>query len=353
MGHGNETTAAAVAWSEPAGSVAPMAGSLSVEQYVDGVRRSDPAVIARAITLVESSNRAHRALAQQVVLELLPHAGGSHRIGITGVPGVGKSTFIDQLGVNLTAAGHRVAVLAVDPTSSRTGGSILGDKTRMERLAVDPDAFIRPSPAGSTLGGVTRATRETILVCEAAGYDVVLVETVGVGQSETVVADMVDFFLVLMIAGAGDDLQGIKKGVLELADMVAVNKADGDNVTRADLAAAEYRGALHLMRPASPTWTPPVVTCSGLADIGLHELWEQIEVHRSKMGASGELEDRRRAQQVRWMWSMLDERLRDDLRARPEVTDRIAALEGRVRQGALTATMAVDEVWQLYVDLRG
>lgn len=330
----------------------PMAGPLSVAEYVAGVRAGDPAVLARAITLVESSNRAHRELAQEMVLELLAHAGGAHRVGITGVPGVGKSTFIDQLGVNLTAQGHRVAVLAVDPTSSRTGGSILGDKTRMSRLAVDPDAFIRPSPAGSTLGGVTRATRETILVCEAAGFDVVLVETVGVGQSETVVADMVDFFLVLMIAGAGDDLQGIKKGVLELADMVAINKADGDNLTRAELAAADYRGALHLMRPASPTWTPPVVTCSGLADLGLDELWAQIETHREKMGATGELEERRRAQQVRWMWSMLDDRLRDDLRRHARVTERISELESGVRRGELTATVAVDDVWELYLSLR-
>jgi LAO/AO transport system kinase len=329
-----------------------MAGPLSVAQYVAGVRAGDPAVLARAITLVESSNRTHRAMAQEMVLELLPDAGGAHRVGITGVPGVGKSTFIDQLGVNLTARGHRVAVLAVDPTSSRTGGSILGDKTRMSRLAVDPNAFIRPSPAGSTLGGVTRATRETILVCEAAGYDVVLVETVGVGQSETVVADMVDFFLVLMIAGAGDDLQGIKKGVLELADMVAVNKADGDNLTRAELAAADYRGALHLMRPASPTWTPPVLTCSGLADLGLDELWTQIETHRAKMGATGELEERRRSQQVRWMWSMLDDRLRDDLRAHDRVTERISELESSVRRGELTATVAVDQVWELYLSLR-
>lgn len=329
-----------------------MAGPLSVADYVEGVRASDPAVLARAITLVESTNPEHRRLAHRVVLELLPDSGRAHRVGITGVPGVGKSTFIDQLGVDLTSTGHRVAVLAVDPTSSRTGGSILGDKTRMERLAVDPAAFIRPSPAGSTLGGVTRATRETILVCEAAGYDVVLVETVGVGQSETVVADMVDFFLVLMIAGAGDDLQGIKKGVLELADMVAINKADGDNRSRAELAAADYRSALHLIRPASPTWTPPVLTCSGLTDEGLDELWAQIEVHREKLSATGELEERRRGQQVRWMWSMLDDRLRDDLRGRPEVTERIGELEALVRRGELTASMAVDDVWELYLNLR-
>lgn len=329
-----------------------MAKTLTVEDYVAGVRASDRAVLARAITLVESANRAHRQLAQQVLAELLPFTGGAHRVGITGVPGVGKSTFIDQLGIDLTGRGHRVAVLAVDPTSSRTGGSILGDKTRMARLAVDPAAFIRPSPAGATLGGVTRATRETILICEAAGYDVVLVETVGVGQSETVVADMVDFFLVLMLAGAGDDLQGIKKGVLELADMVAINKADGDNRARAELAAGDYRAALHLMSPASPTWSPPVVLCSGLQGDGLGELWHQIEVHREKLGATGELEDRRRAQQVRWMWSMLDDRLRDDLRGDDAVVERLVELERAVRDGRVPATAAVDELWDLYVGRR-
>ena len=329
-----------------------MAAPLTVAEYVQGVLASDSATLARTITLLESRNLEHQRLAQQVLAELLAHSGGARRVGITGVPGVGKSTFIDQLGVNLTARGHRVAVLAVDPTSSRTGGSILGDKTRMSRLAVDPQAFIRPSPAGSTLGGVTRATRETILVCEAAGYDVVLVETVGVGQSETVVAEMVDFFLVLMLSGAGDDLQGIKKGVLELADLIAVNKADGDNRTRAELAAADYRAALHLMRPASPTWSPPVVLCSGLADEGLDELWEQIEIHREKMGASGELASRRSAQQVRWMRSMLDERLRDDLRSHPELTGRIDDLESRVRDGSLPATTAVERIWDLYVQVR-
>ncbi len=329
-----------------------MATPLSVAEHVDGVLAGDRTVLARTITLLESRNLAHRRVAQDVLQALLPHSGGAHRVGVTGVPGVGKSTFIDQLGVNLTAAGRQVAVLAVDPTSSRSGGSILGDKTRMERLSVDPAAFIRPSPAGETLGGVTRATRETVLVCEAAGFDVVLVETVGVGQSETVVADMVDFFLVLMLSGAGDDLQGIKKGVLELADMVAVNKADGDNVTRAELAASEYRSALHLMSPASPTWTPPVVTCSALTDVGLDTLWHQVELHREKMSASGELQARRRQQQVRWMWSMLDERLRDDLRSQAGVTDRLVELTEQVQDGRLTATVAVDQVWDLYLSLR-
>ncbi len=329
-----------------------MAIRLTVDDYVDGVRAGDRAILARTITLVESANREHRQLAQQVLAALLPWTGGAHRVGITGVPGVGKSTFIDQLGIDLTARGHRVAVLAVDPTSSRTGGSILGDKTRMSRLAVDPHAFIRPSPAGATLGGVTRATRETILVCEAGGYDVVLVETVGVGQSETVVADMVDFFLVLMLAGAGDDLQGIKKGVLELADMVAINKADGDNRARAELAAADYRAALHLMSPASPNWSPPVVLCSGLEGTGLGALWHQIEVHRDKLGASGELDERRRGQQVRWMWSMLDDRLRDDLRSDARLVERLGTLEAAVRDGRVPATTAVDELWDLYVHHR-
>ncbi len=329
-----------------------MAAVLPIDEYADGVRAGDRTVLARAITLIESQNPDHRRVAQALIQELLPSTGGSHRVGITGVPGVGKSTFIDQLGIDLTAAGHRVAVLAVDPTSSRTGGSILGDKTRMERLAVDPAAFVRPSPAGRSLGGVTRSTRETILVCEAAGFDVVLVETVGVGQSETVVADMVDFFLVLMLAGAGDELQGIKKGVLELADMVAVNKADGDNQVRAELAAADYRAALHLMSPASPTWSPPVLTCSGLSGAGLPELWRQVEIHREKMSATGELDARRRTQQVRWMWSMLDDRLRDDLREDPEIDQVLASVEQRVHDGEIPATTAVDTIWERYLARR-
>jgi len=325
---------------------------LQLSDYLDGVLSGDRTVLARAITLVESRNPEHRRVAQQLIQELLPRTGGAHRVGITGVPGVGKSTFIDQLGIDLTAAGHSVAVLAVDPSSSRTGGSILGDKTRMERLAVDPRAFVRPSPAGRSLGGVTRSTRETILVCEAAGFDVVLVETVGVGQSETLVADMVDFFLVLMLSGAGDELQGIKKGVLELADMVAVNKADGDNIARAERAAADYRAALHLMSPASPTWSPPVVTCSGLTGVGLDELWHQIETHRRKLTATGELDSRRRDQQVRWMWSMLDDRLRDDLHTDPALHDLLVAYEQRVHDGELTATVAVDHIWDRYLATR-
>ena len=286
---------------------------------MEGVRSADRASIGRAITLVESNLPEHREMAQELLTELLPLAGSSHRIGITGVPGVGKSTFIETLGSTLTGRGRRVAVLAVDPTSSRTGGSILGDKTRMPTLANAPSAFVRPSPTSGELGGVTRMTRETMLICEAAGYDVVLVETVGVGQSETVVADMVDFFLVLMLPGAGDELQGIKKGILELADMIAVNKADGANANAAEAAAREYEIALHLTAPASPLWSPPVLTCAGLTGAGVNELWEKVEEHRSILSEAGELEGRREQQNVRWMWSMLDDRLNDGLRSHPSV----------------------------------
>lgn len=314
------------------------------DDYVSAVRTGDRAGLARAITLIESTRADHRDMAAEVIAELTPTIGDALRVGITGVPGVGKSTFIEQFGTNLTEAGHRVAVLAVDPSSSRTGGSILGDKTRMERLAVDPAAFIRASPAGETLGGVTRTTRESMVLCEAAGFDVVLVETVGVGQSETIVSEMVDFFLVLMIAGAGDELQGIKKGILELADAVAVNKADGDNVTRAKAAAADYRHALHLMAPASASWSPPVLTCSALANEGLTDIWTQILTHRERLTATGERDARRRAQQVRWMWSMIGDRLLDSFRASPSVSSVLATTEAAVASGDLAAGIAADEL---------
>src|SRR5438105_279028 len=241
-----------------------------------GIRAGERAVIARAITLVESRRADHQQAARRLVQELLPATGNAIRVGITGVPGVGKSTTIDALGTFLTAAGHKVAVLAVDPSSTRSGGSILADKTRMARLGSDPNAFVRPSPSSGTLGGVAAKTRESMLICEAAGYDVVLVETIGTGQSETMVADMTDFFLVLMLPGAGDELQGLKKGVVELADMIAINKADGDNVARAKAAAAEYRAALHILAPKSPHWSPPVVTYSALTEDGIDQLWAQV-----------------------------------------------------------------------------
>jgi LAO/AO transport system kinase len=279
-----------------------------------------------------------------LVQKLLPFTGTAMRVGITGVPGVGKSTTIDTLGGNLVAAGHKVAVLAVDPSSSRTGGSILGDKTRMTRLSVERNAFIRPSPSSGTLGGVAAKTRETMLLCEAAGFDVILVETVGIGQSETAVADMTDFFLVLMLPGAGDELQGIKKGVLELADMIAVNKSEGEGRNRAVLAAGEYRAALHIMQAASIHWSPPVVLISGLANAGLDEMWAQVVEHRRRFDASGEGAKKRRDQQVKWMWTMLQERLYSRLRSDPTVRAMLPELEGQVAEGALSPTLAVEKI---------
>lgn len=326
------------------GAEPPARTALSVEDYVKGVLAGDRAVLARAITLIESRRSDHQRQAQDMLARLLPHAGRTHRVGITGVPGVGKSTFIDALGTELTDAGRRVAVIAVDPTSSRTGGSILGDKTRMDRLSRDGKAFIRPSPASGTLGGVARTTRETILICEAAGFDVVLVETVGVGQSETVVSEMVDFFLVLAIAGAGDELQGIKRGVLELADMVAVNKADGDNRERAVRAAGDYANAMHLMTPVSPNWSPPVLTCSGLHHIGLSDIWRKVIEHRDLLSASGERARKRRDQMLRWMWAVVEDRLMTTLRHDEGIAAVVETLERQVADGRITATMAAETI---------
>ncbi|GAA3036344.1 methylmalonyl Co-A mutase-associated GTPase MeaB [Kitasatospora albolonga] len=321
-----------------------MARTIDIEQYAAGVRDGSRAFIARAITLVESIRPDHRVLAQQLLAELLPSSGKAVRIGITGVPGVGKSTFIEALGTMLTGRGHRVAVLAVDPTSSRTGGSVLGDKTRMERLAVDPNAFVRPSPTSGTLGGVAKATRESMVVMEAAGYDVVLVETVGVGQSETTVASMVDTFLLLTLARTGDQLQGIKKGVLELADLVAVNKADGPHEVDAKAAARELAGALRLLQAPDAVWNPPVLTCSGRDGTGLDVLWERIEQHRTTLDAVGALAARRRDQQVAWTWSMVHDQLLAQLHDHPAVRALTPGLEQRVRDGTLTATTAADRI---------
>ncbi|MFE4958529.1 methylmalonyl Co-A mutase-associated GTPase MeaB [Streptomyces sp. NPDC056653] len=327
-----------------------MAPTIDIDSYVKGVLDGKRAHIARAITLVESTRPDHRALAQQLLRELLPHSGNARRIGISGVPGVGKSTFIDALGTMLTGLGHRVAVLAVDPSSSRTGGSILGDKTRMERLAVDPAAFVRPSPTAGTLGGVAKATRESIVVMEAAGYDVVLVETVGVGQSETAVAQMVDTFLLLTLARTGDQLQGIKKGVLELADAIAVNKADGPHERDARAAARELAGALRLMHPADAAWTPPVLTCSARESTGLDALWERLEQHRALLDSTGRLAAKRRDQQVDWTWTMVRDELLDSLRSHPQVRALTPSLEQRVRDGELTATLAAEEILAAFRD---
>lgn len=306
------------------------------------LRAGDRGALARAITLIESTRPDHRTLGAALLQRLLPHTGTAHRVGITGVPGVGKSTLIDALGSHLTGLGHRVAVLAVDPSSTRTGGSILGDKTRMARLAQDPAAFVRPSPSSGTLGGVAAKTRETMLTCEAAGFDVILVETVGVGQSETAVADLVDFFLVLMIAGAGDELQGIKKGVLELADMIAVNKADGEGLMRARAAAAEYRTALGILAPRSALWTPPVITVSGATGAGLDDLWRHVTDHGTRMTASGARDRLRRAQDVRWLRAMLEERLTAPLRENEALRTRLAGLEAEVGAGRLAPLAAVE-----------
>jgi LAO/AO transport system kinase len=323
------------------------ARTLKPSDLARGIRAGDRATLARAITLIESKRADHRKSAHHLVQELLPLTGQAVRLGITGAPGAGKSTTIDVLGTTLTRQGHKVAVLAVDPSSSRTGGSILGDKTRMAQLASDPNAFVRPSPASGTLGGVAAKTRETMLLCEAAGYDVVLVETVGIGQSETAVADMTDFFLVLMLPGAGDELQGLKKGIVEIADMIAVNKADGDNIARANLAAAEYRAALNIINPQSETWSPPVVTYSALTGDGIGALWAKVLERKEKMTASGELAARRRQQQVKWMWSMLEERLTARLRSDASVRGKLKAAEAAVAAGRLAPTLAVEEIAQL------
>ncbi|MEU0395498.1 methylmalonyl Co-A mutase-associated GTPase MeaB [Streptomyces sp. NPDC006208] len=325
-----------------------MPPKIDIDAYVKGVREGSRAYIARAVTLVESTRPDHRVLAQQLLTQLLPYSGTARRVGISGVPGVGKSTFIDALGTMLTGLGHRVAVLAVDPSSTRTGGSILGDKTRMERLAVDPAAFVRPSPSAGTLGGVAKATRETIIVMEAGGYDVVLVETVGVGQSETTVAGMVDSFLLLSLARTGDQLQGIKKGVLELADVIAVNKADGPHERDARSAARELAGALRLMHPADAAWTPPVLSCSARESTGLDVVWERLEQHRKVLDSTGRLAAKRRDQQIEWTWAMVHDALLDRLRRHPEVRDLAPQLEQRVRDGVLTATLAAERILEAF-----
>ena len=317
---------------------------LTLDEYERGVRACDRGVLARAVTLIESRESSDTALAQELLHRLLPATGNATRVGITGVPGVGKSTFIDELGTRLIAHGHRVAVLAIDPTSQLSGGSILGDKTRMQRLAVAPEAFIRPSPSGLSPGGVARRTRETMLLCEAAGFDTILVETVGVGQGETAVADMVDFFLVLVLPGAGDELQGIKKGVFELADALAVNKADGDGAPRAKLALSDLKAALRYLPHRRASWEPRAVAISGLTGLGLDELWKVVEDHHALLAGNGELAALRADQQRIWMWSLIRERLETVFRTTPAVAALLARLEADVAAGTITSTAAADEL---------
>ncbi|MEZ4393351.1 MAG: methylmalonyl Co-A mutase-associated GTPase MeaB [Polyangiales bacterium] len=321
---------------------------LSLDAYVQGVRGGDRTVLARAVTLIESASRDDAALAQSLLQALLPHTGRALRVGITGVPGVGKSTLIDELGMRLLAQGRRVAVLAVDPSSQLTGGSILGDKTRMARLSLAPEAFIRPTPSALSPGGVARRTRETLLLCEAAGFDVVLVETVGVGQGETAVADMVDFFLVLVLPGSGDELQGIKKGVFELADALAVNKCDGENANRARLSLSELKSALRYLPRKRASWETACLAVSAHTGEGIDALWSAVESHRAAMEASGELVSLRASQQGRWMWSLIRERLEGAFRAHPAVAAALPEMERDVREGARTAVSAAEALLRAF-----
>lgn len=321
---------------------------IDVDELFEGVRRCDRTLMSRAITLLESTAAAHRVLAQELLVRLLPFSGKALRVGITGVPGVGKSTFIEALGMKLITEGHKVAVLAIDPSSTKTRGSILGDKTRMAKLAREKNAFIRPSPSAGTLGGVAKATRESMVVFEAAGYDVILVETVGVGQSEVAVSQMVDCFTFLALAGAGDQLQGIKKGVLEMADLVAINKADGPNLKNAKRAARELGAAMRMVRQESDLWHPPTMTMSAVEHEGVEEFWDHVQEHHKVMLDSGTFEHTRREQQVQWMWSMVHETLLQRLNADPEVSSVRKLVEMQLRQAQITPTLGAEKILRAF-----
>lgn len=313
-------------------------------ESINAIQSGSRTALAQAITLIESKRADHREHAKSIIQQIIPLTGNSIRVGITGVPGAGKSTLIDQLGMNLTAIGKKVAVLTIDPSSTRSGGSILGDKTRMTQLAVNKQAFIRPSPTAGTLGGVAAKTRETMLLCEAAGFDVILVETVGIGQSETTVEEMVDFFLTILISGAGDELQGIKKGVLEISDMIVVNKADGEGKISAESAASNYRAALNILAPKSTAWTPPVITVSGLKNQNLDTLWNNIEKFQQIMSESGKLSEKRKLQQINWFWSLLNDQVQERIQNNQKYADKIEKLQQKVGDGKVIASVAVDEI---------
>jgi LAO/AO transport system kinase len=335
----------------PSSSSAAQAGGrrLPLNQYVEGVLAGDRVVLARAITLIESRLATDAEKAAQLLDLILPHTGSSRRVGITGVPGVGKSTFIDTLGMHVVRdRGEQLAVLTVDPSSPISGGSILGDKTRMERLSMEDRAFIRPSPAGGHLGGVARTTRETILLCEAAGFRNVFIETVGVGQSETAVRSMSDFFLLLMLAGAGDELQGIKRGIIEMIDGMAINKADGDNVTKAERARVQYASALHLFPPSGDGWTPRVLSCSALNNTGITEIWQMVLDHEAQLETSGKIAERRTRGDLHWMGDLISMGLEEMFRNQPGMGERLPALQREVRDGLVTPLAASRELLRLF-----
>jgi len=326
--------------------------SEDIPYYVEGVLGQNRRILSKTITLIESSLPAHQETAKQILEQLLPETGKAIRLGISGVPGVGKSTFIESFGLSLIGKNYKVAVLAVDPSSSRSGGSIMADKTRMERLSLEDRAFIRPSPSGGTLGGVARKTRETMLVCEAAGFDVIIVETVGVGQSETTVASMVDFFLLLMLAGAGDEIQGIKKGILEIADAVAINKADTNNIQKAQEARQEYEKALNLLRPSSPIWRPPVLTCSAVELTGIDEIWKTVLKHRQQLMATDELNQKRKKQAIDWLWSLVEEGLKDRFYQNQGIMTQLPRVIKAVETGEMPPSAAADKLL-FFLDKKG
>jgi len=330
--------------SEEQSSTAPRRRQMSVDDYVAGIRAGDRTVLARAITLLESDSRRHEVQAQEVLHQVLPFTGRAKRVGITGVPGVGKSTFIESLGCELVGRGQKLAVLTIDPTSSRSGGSILGDKTRMERLCQLPAAFIRPTPSGLSLGGVARRTRETMLLCEAAGFDTILVETVGVGQTEIALRSLVDFFLLLLLPGAGDELQGIKKGIVEMADLVAINKADGENRLRAELARQDQAAALHYLQPATSEWPTEVVLCAGLTGEGIPEIWERVEKFYAKLEPKGVIAHRRQEQSLTWLNDLIQDELKRRFYRDARVKARLPVIQQALLRGEITAVRAAESL---------
>ena len=321
---------------------------LSPEEYVAGILDGNITILSQAVTLVESAKPKHQKIAQQIIMQCLPHAGKSFRLGITGVPGAGKSTFIEAMGKHITTNGGKLAVLAIDPSSERSKGSILGDKTRMEELSGDPHAYIRPSPSAGSLGGVARKTRETIILCEAAGFDTIFIETVGVGQSETAVHSMVDFFLLLQLAGAGDELQGIKRGIMEMADAITINKADGSNIQKANLAKAQYENALHLFPAAESGWAPKVVKCSSLYKEGITEIWDMVKEYHEFTNSNGYFEHRRRQQAKYWMYESINDQLKSSFYENEDIKSVLESSENKVLTDQLSSFAAAKELLDIY-----